>query len=332
MKLISDWHQQRLVRINVIIPSGVVIGTWAALGVIVVLALIWAIRWRHSPPVVWLTPLILALPIAGAIAVGLWGAAQPWPRPDRLALLTLVAGGTALVLAGAAAVIAAAAFRQSVETPVLGLDLYFHEYPPNKAILLAGPPIRMEALDGWGEFRTLAPSHNSALSIRIAITNKGKVTATHVAVRLTLIDLSGLYEAQSSWKPLPNTFWTLEPFMGRLGCATILWEGGGDEVVHANWTRILPPLSLGGVRALHSFAGSGVAHTIMGREQNTVQHMIIAEAVADGIKGPAVRREVMIELVDSEEDQGSRLAASISSHSGSRLRAKYGLNTRDFRC
>jgi hypothetical protein len=291
------------------IPGPVVIGTWVIVVLLSGLTALWARRWHRSPTVVWLTPLILALPVAVAAVASLWAVRQPWPRADRLALLTLITGVVALSLAGAAAIIAAAAFRQSTEEPDLELEIYFHDDPPDKAILLAGPTIRIEDPAGpdrgWVKLQELLPSEYSSLSVRIAIGNRGKVTATHVAVRIKLIGMGGLNQAQPPWKPLPSNFWRLHPFEAEFGCTAIQWEGGGDEVVHANWDRVLPPLSFGGVKVLHSSGGSETKLEVL--ERNAARPSIVAEAVTDSVKGLAARKEIRIELAESEHDQGDRL-------------------------
>jgi hypothetical protein len=294
------------------VPRAASVVVWAILIVVLVLAFIWTYRWRRSPPIVRATPLILALPASAAGVAALWALSPSWPRADKLALLTLIAGVLALVLAGAAAVIAAATYRQSVEAPDLVAQLYCHVYPPNQAILLADEVVRVENSvgnkRGWMEVRELRASEQADLQVRVVVGNRGKVTATHVAVRVVLICLGALNEAQRSWEPLPTAFWKLNPFENEFGSTAAIWEGGGDEVVHANWSRVLPPISLAGVKVLHDFdKASGVSLIGPGFAQIPLQPALIVEVVTDGVTGPVVRLEVPVEVYTTAETQNQRL-------------------------
>jgi hypothetical protein len=282
----------------------------ALAGLAVIIAASGTIRWRRYPVLVWLSPLV----ISGVLALGLvgtaWALRLHWARSDRLALLTYVAAVVALVLAVAAALLAVATYRQSNELPILGIHAQFHPLIANHAVLLAGHetlwvhPGGQKA--GSATFRALQASADSSLRFQIVVENSGKVSATHVAVRVSLIGLDQINMAQQGWVPMADSPWVINPV--EMGCTAMQWDGGGDVVVHPGFPRHLPMLDLTGVRVLRSYQGPQVFLLDgSGRPVSGIQPHLVLEVVADGVSRPPVHQFVPIDIVETEKQQREKL-------------------------
>jgi hypothetical protein len=168
--------------------------------------------------------LIAAAVIRASIAV-LAGGVPKGITTDQLAAIGTILGGGGFLFAIVATVVAVIAYANSLPRP----DLIVHNV---EQIAQAFPPSGT-----WG--------------LKITLSNRGKVAARFVAVRVTFSN----WRWQFADRTVPSA-WTIEDYSTNPFFERATWEGGADTVIHPTWQYTLPELG-----SLNSSLSFGMSYT-----------------------------------------------------------------------
>ncbi|MGC9538487.1 hypothetical protein [Streptomyces sp. UG1] len=170
------------------------------------------------------------------------------------------------LLTAAAAVVALLAYRAATGRPELDIEITFNFSSPNEPVFVAESD-EDDTLEG----RLIAGFKQTWATV--GLRNASRYAAKNPGVRIELEGLGG-FGGQDGWEQVA--------FTTSVGVSAIQWDGGADSIVHGNWSRVLPPLDLAGVREL---VPGGAA--------------FVVTIVADGVS-PVIRR-LPVRILNQDE-------------------------------
>jgi hypothetical protein len=148
----------------------------------------------------------------------------------RLTALDVIAGWEAVLLAAFAGLIALLAYSNSIRRPRLDLLVRVGDATEN---------FEVGTVQEAG-IRVVAQHPGSRLNL--ILVSRNHVSARNPAVRVLVLGGVNAFQALAE-----NEDWRLS-MAGPGQPESAQWDGGANYLVHGGWSRVLPPLQLGGLR------------------------------------------------------------------------------------
>ena len=175
---------------------------------------------------------LVILSLTGSAVVALYAWNQVHERADRLAAIGDAMAAATLLLSALAATIALVAYLASTSAPHLEAEVVFRCSEPNLPVFL----VEDDPLTGRPRLVSFRQ-----LEARVRIHNRRATSAHNPALRIDLVGMGGI-RPQRGWRPVD---WA-NPY----GVCGVQWDGGTQYAIHGNGTRVLPSLTLEGVRPM----------------------------------------------------------------------------------
>jgi hypothetical protein len=168
----------------------------------------------------------------GAVTFMVWAWSWPMTVDQRLIAVGDTAGVGALVLAAVAAVIALMAYRAATGLPDLQPRLWNAFSDPGEIMMKVLP---VEAPATWPRVENFKQT-----IINVEIVNVSPWSARNPLIQVELIGIG-------SFGPRLGEGWRAARHTQTVGVTTVQWDGGADNSIHGQSSRVLPPLDFSDV-------------------------------------------------------------------------------------
>jgi hypothetical protein len=152
---------------------------------------------------------------------------------DKVLVINTVVAVGGFVLVAWGVIVALAAYVSATGSPDLSAEIIFRFSFANHPTLMVAD--QTEWVGGWRRVKDYRQVEG-----RVTITNSSRYSARNPGMRITLDGLGGIL-AQEGWTVLSSA--------NQIGITSLQWDGGADYMIHGQWSRVLPTLSVTGMFA-----------------------------------------------------------------------------------